>query len=193
MLEVEDDCNSFVEQNNNFIRSLQSLSPHKYYFDFEDGAFGYGWLIIYLYYLDLIESVPMDIIAYVDETMTAAIEHGVPIATFDGGAGGMMCYAVARLYVEDANVNFADTAYNVDMLESLYKIAKRIIATPGCEFRTYLGAFEFLTAVSDNNYVWTPDIRDWLQEPIEPINEKCGVSQQHREWLMAMAALLKHN
>lgn len=192
--DYDGDFSSDYQQFIASVRTSEPLEPR-----FLDGAFGLGWLIMYLHHLGLSQSVPSDVINSIDGILARMLNADFSIREFDGGAGGMLCYALARLHAGEADSTaFSESEFNTDLLVTLFDLAKKVIATAGCDFRTYLSAFEFIALVADceNQTAWQPDVRDWLYEPE---NEKSNPKdtpaeiQECQNLLLLAAASLQHS
>ena len=182
----------FMSQYNRFLDAFSSLEALAA--GFENGAFGYGWLIIYLYRLGCIPKMPFEVLNRIDALLAECLTDA-SVYAFDSGAGAMLSYSVARLYAAEFDSNIDNPAFNTDLLVRIYDMAQKVIATPGCEFRTYLSAVEFISTVNgeDDTSVWEPDIRDWLQEPVDTGLTTDKETPRNKKWLMTVAALLKYS
>lgn len=181
----------FPSRYNRFLEAISSADALPA--GFENGAFGYGWLIIYLYRMECIPEIPFEVLNRIDALLAECLTDA-SVRAFDPGAGAMLCYSVARLYAAEFESGIENPDFNTDLLVRIYDMARRIIATPGCEFRNYLCAIEFTNTVSgEDDSAWEPDIRDWLQEPLETEPDTDNETPDNKKWLMTVAALLKYS
>lgn len=89
---------------------------------FNDGIYGFGWGIEYLYQQGFIACDTNDILEEIDRKVTAVSLDSVDDFSFDQGLGGVVCYVWARLHTIEKEQK--DNPFPAGFLAGLYERAK---------------------------------------------------------------------
>lgn len=163
---------------------------------FVEGHISAGWLMLYLYKIGCIDSIPSDIIHKADKACVGVINQwSKPI--YSCQIGYVLCYTLGRLYLSEFIEMPSSELLTVELLTQLESVARTILNKAGFSFCEYVNAIEFLRLLySDSpSRGWVPDVRDWLpyekEEPQTRNSDNTRNQSQDTLWLKAAANLLK--